>query len=285
MSGDTSSLPPNGTAPGGAGDGLMLRVVSAAVLAPLAVGTAYWGGWPFLIFWTIAACVIEWEWRKLVAVPNSFGSQVIGAAIGLAGLFALLGQLEGSALALAIGVAVEAVFARPRRVWAAAGVLYAGLPLVACVLLRRDQSYGFTAILFLFGVVWATDIVAYFVGRRIGGPKLWPAVSPNKTWSGAVGGALGAVAAGLAIAACSYRPNGLAVGGLALILSAASQAGDLFESWVKRRFGVKDASHVIPGHGGVMDRLDGFVAAAVVAAVIGLVRGGLGAPARGLLVW
>ena len=140
-------------------------------------------------------------------------------------------------------------------------------------------------IIFLFAIVWATDIFGYFVGRAIGGPKLWPAVSPRKTWSGALGGALGAVAAGLAIASWSYRANPLAVAGLALLLSAVSQAGDLFESAVKQRFGVKDASHVIPGHGGVMDRLDGFAAAVVVAAVIGVARGGLAAPARGLLAW
>ena len=285
MPGSAASLPPKGSAPGGAGDGLALRVVSAAVLAPLAVAVAYLGGWPFLIFWTIAACIIHWEWRKIVADSTAFGAEVIGAALGLAGLFAMLGRLDGMGLALAIGIGFGAAFGRPRRVWAAGGVLYAGALLIACVLLRRDESYGFTAILFLFGVVWATDILAYFVGRWIGGPRLWPAVSPKKTWSGAVGGALGGIAAGVAIASCAYRPNALAVGGLALLLSAASQAGDLFESAVKRQFGVKDASQVIPGHGGAMDRLDGFLAAAAVAAIIGIARGGVDAPARGLLVW
>jgi phosphatidate cytidylyltransferase len=138
---------------------------------------------------------------------------------------------------------------------------------------------------FLFGIVWASDVCGYFAGRLLGGPKLWQAVSPNKTWSGAIGGAVGALAAGVAIAAYADRTNPLAVAVLALLLSAVSQAGDLLESAVKRRFGVKDASHVIPGHGGVMDRLDGFVAAAAVAAAIGIARGGLDAPARGLLVW
>jgi len=133
--------------------------------------------------------------------------------------------------------------------------------------------------------VWATDILAYFVGRFVGGPKLWKQVSPNKTWSGAIGGACAAIAAGLVVAHYAHLPNSLAAAGLALILSAASQAGDLFESAFKRRFGVKDAGHVIPGHGGIMDRLDGFLVAAAVAALIGIVRGGLDAPARGLLVW
>ncbi len=279
------SSPPNGPAPGGMGDGLALRVVSAAVLAPVAVGAAFIGGWPFLIFWTVAACIIHWEWRGMVADPDAFGAQLVGAGLGIAAVSAMLGRFDGVALGIALGLVIDAIFGRPRRVWAAAGALYAGALVVAGVLLRRDESYGITALLFLFGVVWGTDVLAYFVGRWFGGPKLWPAVSPKKTWSGAIGGSLGGIAAGLAIASFSYRVNLLPVGGLALLLSAVSQAGDLFESAIKRRFGVKDASHVIPGHGGVMDRLDGFLAAVVLAAVIGIARGGVDAPARGLLVW
>jgi len=276
---------PPGSASGRASDELRLRVISAAVLAPLAVGAAWLGGWPFLIFWTIAACIIQWEWRSIVVGSHRTGVQAAAAMIGIAGVYAMLGRVEGIALALAVGVAIEGLLTPRRRTWAVAGLLYAAALLVACVLLRRDADYGWTAIVFLFGIVWATDIFGYFVGRAIGGPKLWPAVSPKKTWSGACGGAIGAVAVALAIASWSYRANPLAVAGLALLLSAASQAGDLFESAVKRRYDVKDASHVIPGHGGVMDRLDGFLAAVVVAAVIGLARGGMAAPARGLLVW
>jgi phosphatidate cytidylyltransferase len=285
VTGDAATPPGSASASGRARDGLRARVISAVVLAPLALGAAYLGGWPFLIFWTIAACVIQWEWRTIVGGSHRFGVQVVAAMIGLAAVYAMLGRAAGIVLSLAIGIALEALLTRNRRIWAAAGVVYATALLVACVLLRRDTDYGFTAIVFLFGIVWATDIFGYFIGRAIGGPKLWPAVSPKKTWSGALGGALGAVAAGLAIASSAYRANLLAVGVLALLLSAVSQAGDLFESAVKRRFGVKDAGHVIPGHGGAMDRLDGFLAAAVVAAIIGIARGGLAAPARGLLVW
>ena len=276
---------PPGSASGRASDTLRLRVISAVVLAPLAVGTAYLGGWPYLVFWTVAAGVIHWEWRNIVVGSQGLGAQLAAVMIALAGLLAMLGRAEGIALGLALGIGIEALLTPMRRIWAAAGVLYAGAMLVACMLLRRDADHGFTAIVFLFGIVWATDIFGYFVGRSVGGPKLWPAVSPKKTWSGAIGGALGAVACGLAIASVAYRANLLAVAGLALLLSAVSQAGDLFESAVKRRFGVKDASHVIPGHGGVMDRLDGFMAAAVVAALIGVARGGMAAPARGFLVW
>jgi phosphatidate cytidylyltransferase len=281
---DDAKTPP-GSVSGRASGDLRLRVISAAVLAPLAIGAAWLGGWPFLLFWTVAACVIQWEWRSIAVGPPGFGVQVAAAMIGIAGVYAMLGRAEGIGWGLGIGTALEALFSRARWIWAAAGFLYAAALLVACVLLRRDADYGFTAIICLFGIVWATDICGYFVGRAIGGPKLWPAVSPKKTWSGALGGAVGAVAVAVAIASWSYRANPLAVAGLALLLSVASQAGDLFESWVKRRFGVKDASHVIPGHGGVMDRLDGFLAAVVLAAVIGVARGGMAAPARGLLVW
>jgi len=222
---------------------LVLRIVSAVVLAPLAVGIAYVGGWPFAAFWTLAACGILWEWHRVVAQADD------------------------------------------AYAWMAAGCVYAGALIGACVVLRADPQYGLTAIIFLFAIAWSTDILAYFIGRLVGGPKLWERVSPNKTWSGAVGGALAAIVAGLAVAHYAQIANSLAVAGLALLLSAVSQAGDLFESAFKRRFGVKDASHVIPGHGGIMDRLDGFLAAAAVAAVIGILRGGLDAPARGLLVW
>ncbi len=153
------------------------------------------------------------------------------------------------------------------------------------MVLRSDPEFGLPAVLFLFAVVWSTDILGYFVGRTIGGPRLAPHISPKKTWSGACGGALGALAAGIAVVYIAGGTALLPVACVAFVLSIASQAGDLFESAVKRRFGVKDASHVIPGHGGLMDRLDGFIAASGVAALVGIMRGGLDASARGLLLW
>jgi phosphatidate cytidylyltransferase len=266
---------------------LALRVVSSAVLVPLAVGVAYLGGWPFAVFWAIAACGIFWEWRAILRDPGPTLKGLGECAIAVAGASATVGRVGAAAVFLGLGLLVEAVLATTTmlRLWAAAGVLYAGSMLVACVLLRADAALGFVAIVFLFAIVWTTDILGYFVGRFVGGPKLWPRVSPKKTWSGAAGGACGAVIAGFAVAHYAHLANPLAAAALALVLSAASQGGDLFESAFKRRFGVKDAGHVIPGHGGIMDRLDGFLVAAVVAAVIGIVRGGLEAPARGLLVW
>jgi phosphatidate cytidylyltransferase len=124
--------------------------------------------------------------------------------------------------------------------------------------------------LFIFAVVWATDIFAYFIGRAIGGPKLAPPISPGKTWSGAIGGTLASVLAGLAVVYLAGEPVGFGLVAVILLLSIASQIGDLFESWIKRRFGVKDSSRLIPGHGGVMDRVDGLVSACFVAFLVGL---------------
>jgi phosphatidate cytidylyltransferase len=275
----------NPTPANGARSELTLRILSAAVLAPLAVFTAYLGGWPFVVFWTLAACGIMWEWRKIVAQPDDMFGVAGEFTIVLAGACALLGLGASILPFIGLGAVVAGIGARtnPSRLWVAAGVLYAGSLLFACVLLRDDPSHGFVAMIFLFGIVWATDICGYFVGRLVGGAKLWARVSPKKTWSGAIGGALGAIIAALAIARYAHLSNSLAIARLALLLSVVSQAGDLFESAFKRRFGVKDAGHVIPGHGGIMDRLDGFLAAAVVAVVIGIARSD--SPARGLLVW
>jgi phosphatidate cytidylyltransferase len=226
---------------------LLLRVISSAILAPVAVGIAWFGGWPFALFWTACACLVLWEWSVLVRTS------------------------------------VRSVPAFV--VWMLAGLVYAGVLLLGPILLRNDASLGFVAILFLFAIVWITDTAAYFAGRAIGGPKLWPAVSPKKTWSGAIGGTLGGVAAGLLV----VKGAGLAIAPMLVLvavgLSIVSQAGDLLESAVKRHFGAKDASQLIPGHGGLMDRLDGFLTAVAAAAMVGLLRGGLEGPARGLLVW
>jgi phosphatidate cytidylyltransferase len=174
--------------------------------------------------------------------------------------------------------------ARDPMPWRVAGMIYAAIVFMAPVLLRADVNNGFAALVFLFAIVWMTDIMGYVVGRAVGGPKLWPAVSPNKTRSGAIGGMAGALAAGIVIAA-ALSLSVLPIAILSVILSMMAQAGDLFESAIKRRFGAKDTSHLIPGHGGLMDRLDGFITAALAAAIIGMVRGGFSTAATGLLVW
>jgi phosphatidate cytidylyltransferase len=138
--------------------------------------------------------------------------------------------------------------------------------------------------MFVLLITWVTDSGGYFAGRSIGGPKLWPRVSPKKTWAGAAGGFAASLVVAIGFAAAGLgRVGPLLL--LSAVLSVASQLGDLFESAVKRRFGVKDSSQIIPGHGGLMDRLDGFVAAVVVAALFGLLRSGADGVGRGLMVW
>lgn len=230
---------------------LALRVVSSLVVAPLAVLIAYLGGWPFNLFWSIAALIVLCEWVMLVRSRNSAASACSVAQL----------------------------------LWMGCGLVYATAMLIATLRLRADVTHGLAAILFLFAVVWMTDITAYFSGRAFGGLKLMPKVSPKKTWSGAIGGTLGGVICGLLMAHFSGIGNLAAVGAIALVLSIVSQIGDLLESAIKRRFDAKDSGGLFPGHGGLMDRLDGFATAVVAAAVIGITRGGFDAPARGLLVW
>jgi phosphatidate cytidylyltransferase len=266
---------------------LVVRVISSLVLVPVAVGAAYAGGIVFTVFWMVAALCVIWEWDTLVCALDKRPVLTIGSvAIAGAAVLLMLGRTATPmALVILSTLGVVTLASRPHRGWCTIGVLYAGTLLIAPVLLRRDATLGFASIVFLFAVVWLTDIVAYFCGRALGGPKLMPHVSPNKTWSGAVGGTVGALIGGTAVAWYAGLGNLASVAAVAFVLSIASQAGDLFESAVKRRFDAKDASGLIPGHGGVMDRVDGFVFAAAVAALIGLTRGGVEAPGHGLLVW
>jgi len=265
----------------------MLRLASALLLAPLALGSAYIGGWPFVIFWSLAALGIFWEWIWLVAAGRRTWVLVSGGSALVISLALMsIGRPAAAVLVIALGcAAVSAAMPGERRGWAAAGLPYAGAIGIAPIALRSDSDEGFLAMVFVFAVVWSTDSAAYFCGRLIGGPKLLPAVSPQKTWSGAIGGLAGAVFAAIAVARIAGLAEVAVLAGIGGILSIFAQAGDLFESRLKRRFGAKDSSHLIPGHGGLMDRLDGFVAAAAAAALIGILRGGIEAPARGLLVW
>lgn len=278
---------------------LVLRVASALVLAPLALGAAWINTWVFALFWLAAALLVLWEWLHLVAGRRHLLMfSASASALAVAALVEFRERPVAAALLIVLGAFASLIFAqRGHRLWIAAGIGYAGTMLLAPMLLRADPDYGFVAIAFLFAIVWTTDVMAYFIGRAIGGPKLCPPISPKKTWSGAIGGTLCAVAVAYALprigqalpaavfggALEAVRPGVLAV--VALGLSVLAQLGDLLESWIKRRFGAKDASHLIPGHGGVMDRLDGFWAAAVAAAAIGIAHGGLHNAALGLLIW
>jgi phosphatidate cytidylyltransferase len=257
------------------GADLPIRAATGVAMMIAALAAAWAGGFSFLAFWFAAAALVLWEWQKLIAGERVWARLGVGAlALLVAAPFALHGAAKSALAVLALGAVAAGWVAGPgpsARIWSAAGVLYAGAIMAAPALLRASPSYGRPAILWLFAVVWGTDIMAYFGGRLIGGPKLWPRVSPGKTWSGAlVGAAMGALFGTLV--ALLAAPTGMDLASVALLGVAAAvvaELGDLLESAIKRRFDVKDSSHLIPGHGGLMDRLDGFVAAATFAAAVG----------------
>lgn len=267
------------TLPAGARSSLVRRIVSAAVLAPFVLGAVWLGGWVFLALMVVAAAVLVQEWNRLTAgswitVLAAFEAIVIVVALALvwrgmaeqALLFAVAGACLAGLLARAAGTS---------PLWGAVAVPYLGLPLVSLLWLRLEFAAGAVMILWLFALVWFCDTAAYFTGKRFGGPKLAPRISPKKTWSGAIGGALAGTLVG-ALAAFIHGWAAIPVmAGMALILSVWSQLGDLAESYIKRRSGAKDSGTIIPGHGGLLDRLDSMLfAAPVVALAVYWLEGG-----------
>jgi phosphatidate cytidylyltransferase len=278
--------------PATAGDGapglrsnLAMRVMAALVLAPLAIAAAWFGGWFWIGLATITVVGLFGEW--LLVIGNLSRPALLWGFLSLAaaGVCLAINNFEIANLCIALGLFAMFLFSAPaQRSWSAIGLGYTAAALFACVFVRRDPNYGFIALIFVFLVVWITDILGYFVGRGVGGPKLWVRVSPKKTWSGAIGGVVGSIVFAAAFAAAGYgklAPMLL----LGTVISVISQLGDLFESALKRQFGVKDSSQIIPGHGGLLDRLDGFMAAIIAAAVIGYMRASADSIGQGLLVW
>ncbi|MHC2462264.1 phosphatidate cytidylyltransferase [Bradyrhizobium embrapense] len=269
---------------------LAMRVAAALVLAPIAIALAFIGGivWSALV--TLAAVGLFVEWLMVTGLGRQSSVAGLGVtALLISGYYLMSGHLDAALRVLVVGVFVVALAAGLQRNWASAGwaiagLLYAAAAEIASVLLRLDTAKGFAALMFVLLIVWVTDIGGYFAGRSIGGPKLWVRVSPKKTWAGAAGGFVASLLVAACFAAFEIGTTGPLLM-LGAVLSVVSQLGDLFESAVKRRFGVKDSSHIIPGHGGLLDRLDGFVAAVIVAAIFGFLRGGADGVGRGLMVW
>jgi len=260
------------------GADLPMRAAAGVAMMIVALVAAWVGGFWFLVFWFVAAALVLWEWQTLVGGERLLARLGVGALTLVAvSPFALKGSAKTALAVLVVGSVLTGLAAEPglrRRLWAGAGVLYAGALLASPALLRASPTYGLASILWLFAVVWGADIMAYFGGRLIGGPRLWPRVSPGKTWSGALVGVLSGALLGVVVAFFA-APSGtrfLLVLLLGLAAAVVEVLGDLFESAIKRSFDVKDSSHLIPGHGGLMDRLDGFVAAALFAAVVGWTR-------------
>lgn len=261
---------------------LAVRVVSSLLLVAVALVGAWLGGWTAALLIAVVTAIVHYEWVGLTepahghAVP--FTTWVVGAIIVAAAGFPATGLVLAAA-AVVVGGAVN------RGVWRSLGILYAAVLGFGLLLLRLAPTYGFEAITFLFAIVWATDSGAYVAGRLIRGARLWPRLSPHKTWAGAIGGVMTGIVAGIAVAVSFGLAVGLSLVAVAGALSAAAQAGDLFESWMKRRVGAKDSGKLIPGHGGLMDRVDGLTFAAGSAVIIGWLGGGPRSLAEGLLQW
>ena len=274
---------------GFAGKELLIRIAAAAVLAPVALAAVWAGDWIFALLCAAGAVIVVLEWWKMCGYgASTVEAVVIALAFAATAWLVLTFELQGAVALFAVMIAAGALSGLLRKGgsgWRAAGVAYAGLAMLALLVIRNDYGFGLVGVVWILALVWATDIAAYGAGRLIGGPKIWPRVSPKKTWAGLIGGVAAAAATGYVIASqLAESPAGL-IALMSAGLAVVAQAGDFMESALKRRFGQKDSGTLIPGHGGLMDRVDGMLAVAVVAALIGIWREGPDLAARGLLIW
>jgi phosphatidate cytidylyltransferase len=268
---------------------LRVRIAAAAVLIPVALVLAWAGGLWFKVLLVAAGWAMAWEWCAMVHPSSRTQLAILGCAVPIAAL-----APDVLTIALAVAVLAGAWFAavvvawRERsdhRPWLFLGVPYVTLPILSLAALRADPQFGLLAVLWLLAAVWSADVGAYFAGRLIGGPKLAPAISPNKTWAGLGGATAGAAAAGLIVAWAAGLSHAAVTGGLGATMGVVEQGGDLLESAAKRAHGRKDTGKLIPGHGGILDRVDGLMTASIVAFLIGALRAGPDKAATGLLSW
>jgi len=245
---------------------LKLRIISAIILAVIVLTITWIGGQTFAFLWAVIAFLILREFNRLCAASTPFSYRIVAfLALGLIIISWLIGDHKTALIIFAVGFVVLAFwqFMFSRSIWAAIGLAYAALPFFAMSDLRSENYNGFIVILLLYFCVWGADVFAYFSGRAIGGPKLAPRISPNKTWSGFVGSLVGAlILSYLVDVAAGFDPI-LTFFIIILLTAIVSQLGDLAESSIKRHFNIKDSGSIIPGHGGVLDRVDGLVVAAV----------------------
>lgn len=258
-----------------------LRLISALTLAVIAIAVTWTGRWPFLLFVSLCIVVLSWEWTHMGRLRGAaeMATIMIFAVAAATGVAA--GQAVAAGAVLAVAVLACLLLGRTH---AALGLAYVGVPAMAVMALRADADYGLLAMIFLLLSVWCTDVMAYAVGRLVGGPRLAPSISPGKTWSGCVGGLVFPAALGYGFALWMGGTSPAALALVSGFLSIATQAGDLAESAMKRNAGVKDAGKLIPGHGGMLDRLDGFLVASAFAGLLALLRDP-SSPGRALLIW
>lgn len=262
-------------APDARSGGLRARILSTLVLAPLALA-AVWAGAPwFEMMVALATALAAWEWCRMSGLTAPVPMAPVVLAGPVAAAATLAGPVPGLGAAGAMALlALLASLVWGRRAWGGAGAVYLAVPAAAAVWLREGVPSGHLVMLWLLAVVWATDIAAYAAGRSLGGPRLAPRLSPGKTWSGLAGGVAAAGLAGYGLGAAVGAASPAVLGGVGALTAVISQGGDIVESAFKRHFGVKDAGSLIPGHGGVLDRIDGLLAAMVLAAALAWLGGG-----------
>lgn len=260
---------------------LRTRILSAIVLAP-PVLAALVAGPPYSdILIVLAAAIMAWEWGGMVAGKRGLAAWLLVLFTGLFAAASIVLHPLHLAAAAAGGILVCYLVQRLESardtpgLWLAGGLVYLLPPSIALLLLRREEPEGLLFVLFAVLTVWATDIGAYFAGRALGGPKILPAISPHKTWAGLFGGMLAAAAVGAGLSQLFSRAALPDAALLAAGLAVLAQAGDFLESGIKRHFGVKDASTLIPGHGGLLDRVDGLMPVALVLAILIWAEAGL----------
>ncbi|WP_373503760.1 phosphatidate cytidylyltransferase [Aestuariivirga sp.] len=268
---------------------LGVRALSAAVLIPAVLADVWAGGIWFHLFVALIGILMAQEWVAIVhrGNPVQFALHSAGAMCGA--LLPLDVGLGGGLIAIALlsilSIALAAYEETGGPAWRYLGVPYVSIPLIALVLLREDPDYGIAAIVLIMLMVWAADTLAYFAGRIIGGPKLAPRISPKKTWAGLGGAMAGSALGALAVGLWLGLPALVVLVMIAAAMAIVEQAGDLFKSAMKRHYGVKDSGRLIPGHGGVIDRVDGLVAVATAAALIGVLKSGVEHSGAGILLW
>ena len=263
---------------------LELRILSAVALAPLPIA-AIWFGSPWLPLLTACAgAVMAWEWGRLCCRGRLGATGIVLIAVVLATVAAAAMVDIGFAVGCAVLGAVLVFWSARQGIeqeaeWAAFGTLWVALPCICLLWLAREGMSGRTTLLWVLAVVWASDIGAYVTGKTLGGPRLAPRWSPRKTWAGLAGGTVCAALSGWATAAWLGLSPAFPLVAISAALAIVEQFGDLAQSFAKRRFGVKDSSRLIPGHGGLLDRLDGLLAVIPVVALMTLLDG------RGVLTW
>ncbi|MEZ5828215.1 MAG: phosphatidate cytidylyltransferase [Hyphomicrobiales bacterium] len=265
---------------------ILRRVVSAIVLAAVALGAVVASPWSFAALVAVAGGLLAWEWGGLTRESGFDGTALIQAiSIVALAVFVTLGRFDLALFVLG-AACVAMVFGGTRgtrAVWSVAGLAYIALPAWSLVWLRSDPELGTAAVLYVLAVAWTTDTASYVGGRTIGGPTLAPRISPKKTWSGLIVGTLTPALVGYIFALLLGNTSPWLLALVSIVLAVACQAGDLVESAIKRHFGVKDMSQLIPGHGGLFDRIDSLLLAAVAAALIALRDPA--EPGAGLLIW